>query len=207
MLIEFERLQITQKIRGVIHIGAHECEERTKYFNHFGISDSNIIWIDALKLKVEKMKELIPTLRIFNECISKTDNEVVSFMVTNNYESSSMLNFKTHAKEHPHVHEIDRLCLTTKTLKTFYGENDIKSKDFNFMNLDIQGAELMALQGAGDILNDIDYIYTEVNTDELYEGCCLMPDIDAYLSKYNFRRVLTYMTKHGWGDAFYVKQI
>jgi FkbM family methyltransferase len=205
MLINFEKLPITKNIRGIIHIGAHECEERMGYIKHFGINDNNTIWIDAIKTIVEKMKSTIPNLRIFNECISNTDNNIVSFMVTNNYQSSSMLNLKTHKKEHPHIHEIDRLLISTKTIQTFYKENNINSSDFNFMNLDIQGAELMALQGAGDILHDIDYIYTEVNTAELYEGCCLIEDIDTYLSKYNFKRVLTEMTQYGWGDAFYIK--
>ncbi len=36
---------------------------------------------------------------------------------------------------------------------------------FNFLNLDIQGAELKALKSMGDYLNNVDYIYTEVNSD------------------------------------------
>jgi len=206
MLINFERLPIKNKIKGVVHIGAHECEERNGYINCFDINDSNIIWIDALKLKVQKMKSLYPGIRIFNECIADKDNEVVSFMITNNYESSSILNFKTHSVEHPHVQEIDRIKLYTKTMQTFYKENNINSNEFNFLNIDIQGAELMALKGAGDILNDIDYIYTEVNEAELYDGCCLVQDLDKYLAQYNFERTLTKMTRHGWGDAFYIKK-
>ena len=207
MLINFERLPIKKKIKGVVHIGAHECEERSGYLNCFNINDSNIIWIDALDLKVQQMKYMYPDIRIFNECITDKDDEIVSFMITNNYESSSILNFKTHSTEHPHIQEINRVQLCTKTLQTFYKQNNIKSIDFNFLNIDIQGAELMALKGAGDILNEIDYIYTEINEAELYDGCCLVKDLDAYLSKYNFQRVLTEMTRHGWGDAFYIKNI
>lgn len=206
MLIHFRHLPCSKPIKGVIHIGAHECEERDGYINHFKITDKNIIWIDALEVKTKQMKEKNPSLRIFNECISNTDNETISFMVTNNFQSSSMLNFKTHSIEHPHIHETNRISMKTKQLSTFYKENQIISSDFNFMNLDIQGAELFALQGAGDILNDIDYIYSEVNTKEVYEDCCLLHEIDNFLAKYNFERVLISMTKHGWGDAFYVKK-
>lgn len=205
MLIDFRRLQITKPVKGVIHIGAHECEERGGYIHYYGLDDSKIIWIDALNEKVEKVKSLNNGIKIFNECISDIDDNIVSFMVTNNYESSSMLNFKTHLEEHPHVHEIDRLTLKTKTLKTFYNENNLNPSDYNFMNLDIQGAELMALKGAGDILNNIDYIYSEVNIKELYEKCCLLPELDEYLKKYGFRREIIEMTQYGWGDAWYVK--
>jgi FkbM family methyltransferase len=207
MLIGIDTLKITKPINGIIHIGAHECEEKAKYNTILNIDDSKIIWIDALKEKVDKMKKQNQNIRIFHECISDTDNQQVSFMVTNNYQSSSMLNFNTHLKEHPEVREMKRISLTTKTLKAFYSENSLSPQDYNFMNLDIQGAELMALKGAGnDILSAVDYIYTEVNTSELYTGCALLPELDVFLKQFGFNRTLTKMTRHGWGDAFYVKE-
>ena len=42
----------------------------------------------------------------------------------------------------------------------------------NFLNLDIQGAELKALKSLQDYLHKVDYIYTEVNVDYLYVDCC-----------------------------------
>lgn len=207
MLIDISTLltKITKPIKGVIHIGAHECEERDFYINHFNINDNNIIWIDALEEKVNKMKASNNKLLIFNECISNEDNKDVSFMVTNNYQSSSILNLKTHIQEHPWVHEIYRISMKTKTLKTFYKNNQLNINDYNFINIDIQGAELMALKGADDILNNIDYLYLEVNEKELYDGCALLPELEEYLSKYGFKRSLIHMTSHGWGDAFYTK--
>lgn len=205
MLIDFNRLPINKPVKGILHIGAHECEEKNGYNNYFNLDDSKIIWIDALKDKVDFIKNSNKNIKIYNECIHEIDNKNVSFMVSNNYQSSSVLNFKTHLIQHPHVHEIGRIEMTTKTLSTFYKENLLNTNDYNFMNLDIQGAELMALKGAGDILNNFDYIYTEVNTDELYEGCCFLKEIDEYLKKYGFKRVIIEMTQYGWGDAFYVK--
>ena len=73
------------------------------------------------------------------------------------------------------------------------------------MNLDIQGAELLALKGAGEILKHIDYIYTEVNVNELYEGCALLPELESFLKKRGFKIFAIEMTQHGWGDAFFVK--
>jgi hypothetical protein len=56
MLIPFEKLSISKPIRGVIHIGAHECEERDGYFKHFHLNDSQIIWIEAIPEKAQQMK-------------------------------------------------------------------------------------------------------------------------------------------------------
>lgn len=205
MLIPIENLPIRKPIKGVIHIGAHECEERVPYIKNFSINDSHIIWIDAIPSKVNEMREKLPFSTILNECLSNVDDKEVSFMLTNNYQSSSMLNFKTHAVEHPHVFEIGRLTLKTKTLNTIFKNNSFNPRSYNFMNLDIQGAELLALQGSSDILPHIDYIYAEVNEKELYEGCALIGDIDNFLTGYGFKRILTSMTPHGWGDAFYTK--
>jgi len=206
MLIDIFSLRFIKEVKGILHLGAHECEERIKYLTRFNyITDDNIIWIDALKNKVELIQTTIPTIRIFNECISNLDDQLIFFKITNNYQSSSILNLKEHIIEHPDIHEISRIEMKTKTLKTFYNDNNFTNSQFNFFALDIQGAELLALIGADNILNDVDYIYIEVNTKELYENCALLDDIDIYLSKFNFKRQNILMTEHGWGDAFYVK--
>ena len=63
----------------------------------------------------------------------------------------------------------------------------------------------MALQGATKSLPYAKVLYLEVNEKELYKNCGLIQDIDAFLATYNFKRVLTSMTRHGWGDALYIK--
>lgn len=206
MLIDIKNLPITRTVKGVIHIGAHECEERQSYVDNFNITDNEIIWIDALKHKVIEIITMYPSIRIFNECISDTDGETIEFKITNNYQSSSILNLKEHLNKHPDIFEINRIQMKTKTIQTFYIDNKLNFDDYNFMNLDIQGVELLALKGAGNILNHIDYIYLEVNLIELYENCALLSDIDEYLSKFGFKMEKCFITEHGWGDAFYVKK-
>lgn len=79
---------------------------------------------------------------------------------------------------------------------------------FNFLNLDLQGAELMALRGLGERLSDVDYIYTEVNKKDVYQGCAKVEELDRFLTE--FTRVETLWCEdggvdHGWGDAFYIR--
>jgi hypothetical protein len=78
---------------------------------------------------------------------------------------------------------------------------------FSFVNIDIQGAELQAIRGMGELLTWIDAIYSEVNKEELYEGCATVKEIDSYLKKFNFERVATrWVLGKGWGDALYVNK-
>jgi FkbM family methyltransferase len=208
MLIDIFQLKFINVVNGIIHIGAHDCEERIKYLSRFNeVTDDDIIWIDALKHKVEEIQGKNSSIRIYNECIGNNDDESVIFKVTNNFQSSSFLSLKEHLIEHPDIYEITQIEMKTKTLKTFYDENNLKYDKYNFMALDIQGAELLALKGAAEILNTVDYIYIEVNTKELYESCALLPEIDEYLSTFGFSRDNILMTEHGWGDAFYTKHI
>jgi len=208
MLIDISQLKFPKRVCGVIHIGAHECEERIMYLKKFhNITDNEIIWIEALKSKVETIKVNMPHIKIFNECISNTDNEIVTFHVTNNIQSSSFLILKDHLIEHPDIYEVEKIKIKTKTLKTFYKENNFNFNQFNFMALDIQGAELLALKGAEDILIFVDYIYIKINIKELYENCGLLCDVDKYLNSFGFKRDNILMTPHGWGDAFYSKHI
>jgi len=74
------------------------------------------------------------------------------------------------------------------------------------LNIDIQGAELLALKSMDNILSNFDYLYLEVNKDHVYKNCCLVEEIDNYVQKYNFKRVETkWNLNHGWGDALYIK--
>lgn len=86
-----------------------------------------------------------------------------------------------------------------------YEQNNIPYDKYDFMNLDIQGAELKAFMGADKILPHIKAIYTEVSTKELYNNCCLLEELDVFLEKYGFKRIAISMTQHCWGDALYIK--
>ena len=79
--------------------------------------------------------------------------------------------------------------------------------EYDFWNFDIQGAELMALKGGTKAIEHAKVIYLEVNTEEVYKGCALISELDNFLDKYKFKRVITEMTEYGWGDAVYIKTI
>jgi len=209
MLIRLDDLCIKYRLnlKGVLHIGAHECEEYDDYVNR-GVTYDKQMWIEALPEKVEIIKRKFNNkINVISSVVSDKDNEKVLFNVTNNFQSSSILNMKTHLDEHPNVHVNKKIELTTLTVKSIYDRYKIDYNKYNFLTLDIQGAELLALKGVGDeILRNFDYIFTEVNQKELYENCALLPEIDDFLRKKGFERVEIAMTQHGWGDAFYLRR-
>jgi FkbM family methyltransferase len=195
-------------VRGIIHIGAHECEELKDYIKS-GVPFENIYWIDALQSKVDLMKRRIPSIQIYQSVISDVDNEEVTFYITNNHQSSSIFEFGTHKTHHPWVVVTKTEKVKTTRMDTLMDRCGIDIDRVNFINLDIQGAELKALKGMESHLDKIDYIYTEINTEDVYKGCCKISELDEFLEKYGFKRVKTHMAengKYGWGDAFYMRE-
>jgi len=208
MLIRFENiskilLENNIKIFGSFHIGAHECEEM-HFYNQLGLKSENIVWIDAIPSKVnEATNRGIPN--VYNAVITDKDDEEIVFNISNNGQSSSVLEFGTHSHEHPEVVYVDKINLKSITIDTFFERNNIDASNYNFWNFDIQGAELMALKGSIQSIKYAKAIYLEVNEKELYKNCGLITEIDAFLLEYNFKRVLTNILHHGWGDALYIR--
>lgn len=189
-------------IRGAIHIGAHHAEEKEWYTSN---NIKNIIWIDANPTYYDIIKQKVNNDIIIISGVG-SENKKMKFNISNNGQSSSVLEFGTHSQNHPGVFYIDSIEVDVKTMETIYEENNINRHDYNFLNMDIQGYELEALKGFGDILNYFDYIYTEINTNEVYKNCPLISDLDEYLIKFGFERVITEITPWNWGDALYVKK-
>jgi len=191
------------EIKGALHIGAHECEELPFYKEKLNISDENIIWIEAINSKVLELKNR-NVLNVYNSVITDKDDEIVTFNITNNIESSSVLEFETHSIHHPTINVINKINVSTVTVDTFFDRNGLDAKDFHFWNLDIQGAELLALKGATKSIRNAKAIYLEVNEEHLYKDCSLIGEIDEYLSTYGFVRIVTKITDYKWGDALYI---
>jgi len=207
MLISFKEivkilLENNIHIFGSFHIGAHECEE-LHFYNQLGLKPEDVVWIDAIATKVnEATKRGIPN--VYNAVITDKDDEEIMFNVSNNIQSSSVLEFGTHSQEHPWVVYVDKIKIKSITIDTFFERNNIDASKYNFWNFDIQGVELMALKGATQSIKYAKAIYLEVNEKELYKNCGLITEIDTFLLQYNFKRVLTNITQHGWGDALYI---
>jgi FkbM family methyltransferase len=206
MLINF--LELIKKydlhINGIVHIGAHECEELAIY-QLAGLAKKNIIWLEANPNLVKNMKEKDPEIIIHSFAVTNNSDNIVKFNVTNNFQSSSLLQLKKHADYYPDITVTEVIEVPTIRMDDFYKRFEYNPANYNMLNMDIQGAELTALEGFGDILKNFDVVYTEVNTGELYEGCCTLKELDIYLEKFSFKRFELAMTDKEWGDAVYIK--
>lgn len=190
-------------VKGVLHIGAHECEELSFYTSALGLRSDQIFWIDALEEKVKQAAgKGIPN--VFQAVLDEKERHTL-FKVSSFAQSSSLLDFKIHSQFYPSIVTTEERLVKTQRLDSFVGKEKIPIENLNIWNLDIQGAELLVLKGAGELVRMADLLYLEVNEAELYKGGCLVGELDSYLSTFGFQRVHTQMTREGWGDAVYIR--
>jgi len=194
--------------RGVFHVGAHECEEKEAY-NKKGITDSYIVWVDGNLDLVNKMKSKgIPN--VYFALVDEVEHDV-QFYITNNGQSSSILEMGSHATKYPNIVVTETRNQRTTTIQNLSMKESIDFTKLNFWNFDIQGAELLALKGAGDLLKHVDALYLEVNTEEVYKNCAQLNEMDDFLKDKGFMRVALSIYKNGrgiedgWGDALYMR--
>lgn len=207
MLIKFK--DICEKYKfipsGIIHVGAHELEEISDYM---GMGVNNIIWIEGNPSLIEEGCKKIKdsNQKLFNALIYDEDGIELDFNITNNLQSSSILEFGKHLEYHPHVEFTHKIKMKTSTIRSLMDRENISPEEFNFINLDIQGVELKALKGLGDYIKNIKYIYTEINTGEVYKENNTLKEMDDFLNSHGFERVETEITPFEWGDAFYIRK-
>jgi len=98
-------------------------------------------------------------------------------------------------------HQITVPCIT---IQDWAKENNIKEIDVVW--IDIQGAELFAFQGMGDLIKTVKAIHTEVEFLPLYIGQPLFPDVDKFLKSRGFKFIEFEYTCEWFGDANYINE-
>ena len=115
--------------------------------------------------------------------------------------SSSLLEPNKTKEIHPWLKFQERIHVQTDTLENFLNERNKKIVDF--VHLDVQGAELMVLQGAGKFIRNIKMIWLEVENVELYKNQPLATDVEHFLQFNGFSKIKD-TVNHIAGDQLWV---
>jgi FkbM family methyltransferase len=190
-------------LNGVIHIGGHKGQEIDEYLE-LGLKKIYVFEANDEHAPIlTGYAERFPEVKIHYVAFSDRQG-FAAFNLKSGSQSSSLLDLKVHADVYPDTKKISQKAVETKTLDSFL--LDQASQDINYLNIDIQGAELAALRGAQQTLQHIDLIIFKVNFVEMYEGCPLVEEMDLFLFDRGFIRVETATSFHPTrGDAAYVR--
>lgn len=117
--------------------------------------------------------------------------------------SSSLLPPKEHIKVLDWVKFNNKIKVKTQRLDSFCKQHEISAIDFVF--IDVQGAELLVLEGAGKLLDKIGAVWMEVEAIELYKNQPLKKDVEMFMKKNNFIKIVDTVDNIS-GDQLYVRK-
>ena len=188
-------------IKGVLHIGAHHGQENKVYEE---LQIENRIFFEPLSNNFRKLSENVdPKFTLINKALGDFNGEVEMYVEKENSgQSSSVLKPSLHLVQYPHITFQD----TERVEIARLDDIEFDRESFNFINIDVQGYELEVFKGASETLKSVDYIMTELNIEELYEGCARYKDVELFLAEYGFKLVETDWAGFTWGDGFFIKE-
>jgi FkbM family methyltransferase len=178
-------IDLKQKIvlnsKGVLHLGAHNGQERY-YYAKLGAS---VIWIEAIpdhyKILLKNIQEFsnqIGMLALLGS-VNKKDTEFN--LASNDGQSSSIYSFGDDT-QFKNLHTTKIILLTMKRLDNLLSKKQIL--DYTHWVIDVQGAELEVLKGAGKLLDYCYSLQVEVTSRDLYrDGANAQKVIDFLLLK------------------------
>jgi FkbM family methyltransferase len=187
----------------VFDIGACTGENSVRYARIF--PSSTIYTFEPIACNFNYIQQYILQYEItsiypFALCISDTEG-IAEFHVSSGKpenldtdddwdygnKSSSLLTPEKTKEVYPWLKFEEIITVQTTTLKQFCKEQSISSIDF--IHMDVQGAELIILNGAGDFIHKINMIWLEVENVELYKGQPLKKDIEYFMKKNGFVKI------------------
>lgn len=216
-----ELSQIFPKEESIIifDIGACEAEDTIKYSRFF--PNSKIYSFEPIPNNFNKgLKNLedysVKNAELFKLALSNSDGEA-EFFVSEGHpdylakqddwdygnKSSSLLPAKDLSAHYNWLNLNNSIKVETMKLSSFCKNNNIDKIDF--IHMDVQGAELMVLEGAEDFLDKIKAIWLEVELVELYKGQPLKNAVVEFLSKHGFS-VIKDTCNHISGDILCIKK-
>ena len=172
--------------RAVIHIGANEGQERDLYAKH----SLSVLWVEALPDVFQKLTNNLrnyPKQRAVNALVTDQEGEHYDFNVSNNAgESSSIYDFQGHKEIWPEVNFTRTIRLRSTTLPALLRKEGLNPSGFDALILDVQGAELLVIRGAGEVLDSIKFVKTEAADFESYRDACTETTLSQALKERDF---------------------
>ena len=188
--INIETIKCINNAKGVLHLGAHKGTEAEVY-NWFG---KKVVWFEA---SPEIFSHLENNLYFYSDQIAfcallgDQDNIYKNFFISSNDSaSSSIFEFSSMVKKEGFfgrkIFMKKKIKLKMSKLDTIMAKNKIDPGEYDHWEVDLQGAELLAFQGAEHSLSFCNSISVEVSKIRYYEGGVLWDELVKWLEKKNF---------------------
>ena len=193
----------------IAEIGAADGLDTAIYATRY--PQATIHAFEPLKANVEKLRKLAERidLLVWDVALGAENKVAADFWVSGGRPptrpgsepwpySSSLLEPADHKTVHP-------WCTFTKHHTSVCRLDSIMEVAPDYIHMDVQGAELKVLEGAGALLKDVEAVWMEVANVELYRGQPLRAEVSRFMSLHGFE-LLGYYGSHISGDEFWQRR-
>ena len=194
--------------RGVIHVGAYRTEENEWYIPWV---NDNVVWVEAnpntyaryTKPLAEKANQ---KCYCFAAC--NVDNKFANLLVPHGttYEKNNHSAGCCSLSDITALGPGEPIKVPVKSLDTLFEEEKLDINNYNFLNVDTEGAELLVLKGFESNIHGIDYVFVETSIGDRFNTGCSHKILDNYLQQRGFElKEESPLFDNDWGDAFYAR--
>ena len=203
------------QLNGVIHVGAHRGEEINEYGD---LGAKTVIWVEANPEVFDEMCIMLTNAEAnidshaFQYAASTEDHGTAEFNryygpdaghLVGNKGCSSLLKAEGRFEEWYK----DTIEVETITIDTLLEEEGFNVEDFQLLNMDVQGAELMVLKGSKKVLDNVKWITTEATwEDPDYIDNVMYDELKSFLESKGFVETQIIPHAENWGDVLFVKE-
>ena len=203
------------QLNGVIHVGAHRGEEINEYGD---LGAKTVIWVEANPEVFDEMCIMLTNAEAnidshaFQYAASTEDHGTAEFNryygpdaghLVGNKGCSSLLKAEGRFEEWYK----DTIEVETITIDTLLEEEGFNVEDFQLLNMDVQGAELMVLKGSEKVLDNVKWITTEATwKDPDYIDNVMYDELKSFLESKGFVETQIIPHAENWGDVLFVKE-
>jgi len=182
-LIGYIRKQIIFNCKGVLHIGAHYGQEAS-FYSDLG---SSVMWVEAMpekyKVLCKKLSEF-PNQKAMCALLGSVNKNKIKFNVSSNDGASSSIYSFGDNTQFKNLEMVGSVFLKMKRLDSCFSIKDISA--YPHWVIDVQGAELEVLKGAGGLLRYCHSLEIELTSRNLYLGGANAQEVINFLNLNGF---------------------
>lgn len=198
----------------IFDIGSRDCAQSIEFYNAFPNSkiyafECNPNTLDICKKNIETYSDRIT---LIEGAVCDYDGNITFYPINQektittwkdgNPGASSI--FKSNGEYPIETYIQDKIITKCHRLDTVIDKYCISRVDIIWM--DLQGAELLALKGLGNHLQNVKYIHTEVSHKEMYSGQVMFEELNNYILSNDFV-IKNKLSLQGWQeDVIYEKK-
>ena len=202
--LTFKDVMRADEINVIVELGSRDGKDAILLRDHFNADlvvsfecNPDAIHRCQNRLKDEERIMFVP-LAVWHET-----GEIPFYPVINGNMGASSA-FKANADYPYEKYEQIEITVDAVRLDEWWKEN-LPDLEIDLLCMDLQGAEMSALIGAGDLLDQPRYVITECQFQKLYHDTPVYEDLEKYLQKYNFKGMEVRAANSWFGDALFDK--